>query len=596
MMKSVVCPLRIRHSRMQTLADLYTAIADRTSSRGWSAVPTKHREDMLRSITRIAEMCNLDPSLIDINEIEGTAFDHKFHEFVLNQKIGPDYAARHVRMKPRLLRFAFACGWTSHEMELRRLWDPVLMALKGHGGTSGIVEFAIRLGKTPQTLSQEDIEKWRQDMLERKRSLITVIAGERLFRSVMRRTKLSRLFIRWSVKSKNPRQYALPLEDMSHQLRAELSAIIAWKTEDGGCDYKFRIRAVTARCLLQYITELLGYAACNLGMRQITSLRQIVTRDVIKGFINFKLRRGCSRNGIRASLLGIHGLIKHGCWVFANGEYEWFATLLKEIPKRVSDGRTMTSKAVRYQSLLKMLRTMWAEVKRSTEADPVKLAWEWHDLAFLSFFVLTGWRKRNVISCTYGFRGANIEERDIPRDVMRAMQLPRWARRILQRRRKLFLAHFDENSTKAKTEVWVLLAEQCVNILRGYLKHRPLLVGRRDVPTLFISRALKPISTNHATDFVARLTVKHLGGTRFTPRMIRHAFAAHAVTHEKLATAQKKLFHKRLTTTWIYTDGCSASRGVVVLEKHRKTRRLVPKHNQPRRRGVQTTPAKHPWS
>jgi len=595
MMKSVVCPLRKRHSRMRTLAHLNTAIAHDTSSAGWSVVPKKHKDDMLRTISRIAEMRKFDPALIDIEEIEGTEFGHELFNHVIAQNVTEDYAARHVRMKPRLLRFAFACGWTSREMELRRSWDPVLRALKGHGGTSGIVEFAIRLGKTPDTLTQEDIEQWMEDMFERKRSLFTVIATEMLFRSVMRRSKLCRLFKRFSVKSKNPRHYALPIEEMNDQLRAELSTIIVWKTEEGGCDYKFRIRAVTARCLLQYITELCGYAARNLDMRQITSLRQIVTRDVIHGFIIFKLSRGCSRNGIRASLLGIHGLIKHGCWVFADGEYEWFAALLKEIPKRVSGGRAMTSKEVRYQSLLSMVKTMWAEVKRSTEADPVKLAWQWHDLAFLSFFVLTGWRRRNVVSCTYGFRGSNIEERDIPRDVKRAMQLPRGARRILQRKRKLFLAHFDENSTKAKTEVWILLAAQCVNILRGYLKHRPFLVGRRHVPTLFMTRALKPFRGNHATAFVARLTVKHLKGARYTPRMIRHAFAAHAVTHEKLDTAQKKLFHKRLATTWIYTDGCNASRGVVVLERHRKSRRLVPKHYQPHRRSV-ITPAKHPWS
>lgn len=273
---------------MVALRDLYHAIDACPSSPGWAVVSRNCKKELLICIRRIGEMRDYPLDLIDIDEIAG--IEKELYDYVIarKEKISPKTGVWYMCMLKRLLDFAHACGWAgTPEYALYRSWDEVRAALKGRG-FPGIIEFAIRQGKTPEELSQDDIENWIKEMLDKKRSLGTIIITERCFRREARKAGLQKRFLRWSLASKNPSEYRLPLEQMTEDLRREIQAILSWKTSKRrvrGRKAKFKIRPNTANRLLEILTQLCGYAAMAWGLKNVKTLRKLFLRkDVMCGF------------------------------------------------------------------------------------------------------------------------------------------------------------------------------------------------------------------------------------------------------------------------------------------------------------------------
>jgi len=286
-------PFHKKQERMVTLADLYCGVED-DSAPGWAVVSVGNKKDLLITLRRIAEMLDYPMELIEIDEIAGTEFNSQLFDYVLERGVLRKGAVRYCCMRDRLLLFAHAGGWLgTPEYLLDRSWDVVRAALKGgYGGCSDIVAFAIRRGKAPNDLTEQDLQEWAQEMLDKKRSLGTITIAERCFRLQLRRAGLQPLF-KLNLASRNPSQYHLPLDQMAEELRQEILAVIHWKTSRKrikGRKAKFRIRPITARRLLEVLTQLCGYAATIFGLKNIKSLRQIFgRRDILCGFADFLL-------------------------------------------------------------------------------------------------------------------------------------------------------------------------------------------------------------------------------------------------------------------------------------------------------------------
>lgn len=108
---------------------------------------------------------------------------------------------------------------------------------------------------------------------------------------------------------------------------------------------------------------------------------------------------------------------------------------------------------------------------------------------------------------------------------------------------------------KGAKERIVPVGEVALEWIGRYLRDaRPQLVGRKWVPTLFVSRLGRPMTRQTLWHRVHQLAwVAGIAGT-LSPHGLRHAFATHLLNHgADLRTVQLLLGHSDLSTTQIYT-------------------------------------------
>ena len=564
--------------RMVTLRDLYQAIDECPSSPGWSVVSHNCKRELLICIRRIAEMRDYPLDLIDIDEIATGSFDKELYDYVLARKEGidPKTAVRYRCMLMRLLAFAYTCGWsTSPEYALYRSWDEVRAALKGGHGFSGIIEFAIRQGKTPGEFTQEDIEKWIQEMLDKKRSLGTVIITERCYRQQLRVAGLQRQFKKWSLASKNPTEYRLPLDQMTDELRREIQAILLWKTSNRrvrGRSAKFKIRPNTANRLLEILTQLCGYASLVWGLKDIRTLRKLFRRkEVMCGFGKWLLtERKCRPQSIRTALRAIHALMwQHP--LFKRSDFSWFQRAIRQLPHEAKAARRQRQidKMIPFDLLATVPHLIREERIQSTGLSPVDIARSVRDELFMAW---PSWRQKDVRE--FDIR-KNLKEEPLSRDIRRKICMPKGmeAELKLNPYRKVIHSHHKETSTKNKKEVFEVFdfGPETLELLQSYRDtHRKTLMAGKTHSVFFVNDAGEPMCKQDVISLVTRLSVRHLGlKYRVLPHSRRRITASYALASgEKIESVQKMLWQSDPTTTWLYADAASSSSGVVALEKH----------------------------
>ena len=98
----------------------------------------------------------------------------------------------------------------------------------------GIIELAIKRGRTPGDFTEEDIEHWKQQMFRRGRSLLTVLSDECYFRKILRQGQ--QFFPNFSLASRNSPKYRLKVKDLPESLRNEIVEVVRWKTADEDLD------------------------------------------------------------------------------------------------------------------------------------------------------------------------------------------------------------------------------------------------------------------------------------------------------------------------------------------------------------------------
>jgi len=83
-----------------------------------------------------------------------------------------------------LLRKAKALGWVPQRPEIPNAWKPILGDARGAKtwGCAGIVHYAISQNKTPGEFSDEDLDRWGEMMLRRRRTFGWVQICKRRFR------------------------------------------------------------------------------------------------------------------------------------------------------------------------------------------------------------------------------------------------------------------------------------------------------------------------------------------------------------------------------------------------------------------------------
>jgi len=120
---------------------------------------------------------------------------------------------------------------------------------------------------------------------------------------------------------------------------------------------------------------------------------------------------------------------------------------------------------------------------------------------------------------------------------------------------------------KGDKERIVPLGKSAQEILAAYMKHgRPLLVGERTSPLLFLARGARKLTRQRVWQMV-RTASSNLGRNA-SPHMLRHSCATHMVENgADLRTVQTILGHSDISTTQVYTH-LALDRLKSVYQKH----------------------------
>lgn len=578
-------PLLFEAAVPDTLAELMARVEDELTPKIDAGSTAAYWErNILRTICRLlATMLGTSVDRVRIEQIaELTSEDYI-------RGLGCTFSRASVLVcaQKKLLKYAASYGWTCEAYRRMQAWEPIRDALRaGNGslGWLGIVEYAHRHKHWPETFSDTVVEEWKLWKKEKGQSLYTIDQEESTFRSKLRNARLQALFPRFDLRARKPTSYQLRLDRMTDELRNQIVGIVHWREKE--CNVDFRLRASSARSLMTTLLAFCGYCTYVLGICGITSLRQVLTREIIRSFTTWLHDvRGCRWYTVYSTLNRLYHLTQLGHPLFAGSdeEYAWFRPLLKRLPRESKDKlrKRKIARSVPYKVFTQIAREIGKVLQANKHLNPIQRARLYRDYFFCRAIALHPWRRRNWNECRIDPKSRpNLEYRTIPLRVQRNGKLPLWVKRALKEdpAQEFWMCHYVELETKAKKEIWEPLDPKIVKIFLEYRDvHRGIILeGRSDPGTLLINNAGKPMTDSQLGGRLAVLS-RHYIGKRLSLHIIRDIIAEHAlVCGCKLETVQRKLWHKNRSSTQKYLSGLNASHACVALERHfarRKRRR-----------------------
>lgn len=579
----------------RTLADAMSAIERRYAA---ISSPSKAQKRFARALRAtcnwISEMLEVPPTAIPLDDL--VEIDERLITFVEGRGVDRQSAVQYTCNLHKLLDLAHAGGWTSPAFELRKAWQPIRAAIKGHTmGCGSIIRQAIRLKCLPEDFTEEVIAAWKQRRLGKGCSLKSVLDTECHFRRVLRLAGLQHLFPRFSLASKNPPKYRLQLKDLPRSLRHEILAAIEWKTADKDLadrDAALLIRPVTGKNLQRNLVELYSYAVVIRGLSGIGHLPQLITEQIVCGFVDWLLADDrCKPQSIVSKLSSICFLTS--TYPELKGpDYRWFRAKLsgirKEGPGRIQrrklDGLPDFPSVAAIASKILAIRT---GPQKLTELET---AWLIHDALIFMINTFAPHRSRNTSEARSDPKEElGLFETEISSDLVGQLKirLPAWAEELRKKdpRTRFLVGHWLEKSTKAGEEVWEVFPNEVRNLFREYMvHHHPVLLkelapNRSDPTRLFFARNGNALTQKSLLNLVSRLSMKH-ANRRMRVKDFRDLVAAHMLatgaTVEEIAGC---LWHvdpfSCTTTARYYIAGFNASHGTVALED--EIANLIPK-------------------
>ncbi len=341
---------------------------------------------------------------------------------------------------------------------------------------------------------------------------------------------------------------------MPEPLRSEITELLRWKQAKfaPGRPQRARNRAVTAKLLDKFIARVYGYAVNIGGFPNITSLRELLTEQVITSFVEWSLNErnvsSCSIMRLSSvySAVRFHPKYQHDDW-------RWLSNLFSQLPLD-DESALLERKARKYvpYGLLCKVPSQIREIRVSKRCNPKRVSRLVHDALLISWLTVLPWRQRNIRECRLGAtETANIFFDELPAVIHVAR--PKWVEAALQLnpKQRFWQFAFRENETKMGGIVRGIIPRRLIPPLEDYLEnHRPKLVAPNDPGTLFLNRDGHALTQTAVTELVAQLVLKH-AGRRVTPHLFRDIFAyAWLDDHpEDYLTLSKILWHRDIKTT-----------------------------------------------
>ena len=344
----------------------------------------------------------------------------------------------------------------------------------------------------------------------------------------------------------------------------------------------------SAEALGKALRQVCGYAERELHMKKIRLLREVLTRKVLEGMMDWLIEDHKNKSsGIKSTFGFIHALLTQHSQ-YKKGDHSWLRDRMARLPRepRCELDDRLNTRSISHTQLEVVPGRIRAEIASSR--DPMQIAWLQHDLLFFTWTLYHPWRNRNLRECCLQ---ANLIYEDLPLQLEHELgsELPRWVARRLKEFRASqesranpsspsFLQFmFREWENKGKRLVRNLVARELHRLYWDYRsEYRPRLLedlahpGKllADPGTLFFSRRRKSMTQTELTELYAGLTKRHIG-RRGTPHRNRDSYAAHVLeTGGSIVAVQQALWHKKLETTVRYCRLFNASHGAVALSRH----------------------------
>ena len=293
-------------SAIDTLADVMERFEDANALRG-ARGPVRRRLARMRTTTKhLAAYFARPLDAIRLEELIG--IDEKITTFLGAMKCGESMAACHLRNKRTLLALAKELGWSSKLLEVSESWTPILDALRGKKAREAtIIECAIRHNIPASRFGEPSMMVWRREMKARGRASDTIRNSEFRFRGKLREAKLHHLLPNLDLSVTRPRYRRNG--SRTAELEADINAKVEWKTGLvlAKRDRDYRIRPETGEQLRYILRRVADYAECELGMKGIRSLKEILVPTVLLPMVDW-LRdiREAETASIETDMVAIH--------------------------------------------------------------------------------------------------------------------------------------------------------------------------------------------------------------------------------------------------------------------------------------------------
>ena len=556
MKKQVVTTLTpdISNANPHTVQDVLAALAQ------------DKRTTQLRTVTyHICECLNVRVDELTIDALEGLA--PRFSSYLQKRRYRPNSVRAYRYSTGILLRTAKQLGWTSRHSEMTKLWEPIIAAVAKTDGALGIVRYAISIGRTPSTLTDDDLSAWMQMRVSQGRGYPSTASKVRGFRATLSHAKLAGhlpgIFRVWKSKIR----YGVHPDNFPVALRQEVDAMLKWAQAGyaKGRRAKHRLRSNSAKALLGTIKRLYGFAVnvlptltpstAAIDPISIQTLTELVTPELVSAFIDWSINvRKLTGLSVAKQLRRLINPLKEYP-DYTDKDFIWLSRLVQEIPLEPGSERRERKlrKYLPFDTVADIPRKIHETRLKAALAGRTAVAWAVHHELLMTWLVLEPWRQRNIRECKLGLReeGANLFKATIlPLD---KIKLSKWAEDRLQAnpREELWQYYFREHETKGHREVHAVLPHRLVPLLEEYLTHhRPCLVSGNNPGTLFLDAHGRPMNSEQLSDAVSSLTLRY-AGRRVTPHIFRDIWAYWwlGMHPEDYLTVSKKLWHRDIRTT-----------------------------------------------
>jgi integrase len=559
-----ISPAQFTPTVPTSLAELLVRIDRRTGT----------QEGMLHAVAaRFVEYVGLTGEAVSIEMLH----DQK-ESFISHLKAGK-YKTSSVKSYRNylniLLRRAHEAGWVRPKKVLPSEWQVIADVMPRRAQRS-ILSFAVRIGRGPGTLCEDDLAAWRQERVKAGRSLKDAEGDCSRFRTAIARTGLSSQLPLIRPRNKH---YGVALADMHPDLRQEVEELMDWKVSEFQLDRPFgaRIRPISAKRLTNLFCRITGFVQKIAHKPEVTSLSDLISRDHIAGFATWgRNTRKMKGQSLSSGLGMVYAALRHNPRYKAL-DLSWFKSIIDQMPHESQStiDQRKAKKYISYQEAEQIPGRIRAQRMKTKAPNPRTLALHARNELLMLWLLILAWRQRNIRDCRVTGDNPNLFEAPISPFSMATR--PSW---VAEQERaspgtSFWQIHFDPSETKTKNEVNAFLPSELVPLLEEYLSiHRPVLVGKSDPGTLFVSSTGRPMKVGQMRSLVTKLASAH-AGVPVTPHLYRDIVAYEWLkTHpEDYLTVSKLLWHRNLNTTLrIYGRRFDESTGVARMDDWRSSR------------------------
>jgi hypothetical protein len=530
---------------------------------------------------RCASSVGKDPEDAKLEAL--VACDEKLTALLRGLAQEPNYIARHLNYKDKMLAYAYSVGWTcciyERKLQCMQAWEQVSAVLHGDAeGCLSIVKEAERMLKGPSDVDEEFLTGWRKSRFGRLPQ--TVEEQEARFRAKMRQAGLESLFPHLDLSNRLPSRISIPDEAMPAALCQQIEDAVRYKTDPTvkGRPGKKRVKPRTGNHIRTALRELCGFAISTIGIKP-TGIADVLTLEVICAWIAMLRKRGALPTGIRSRLGCIRFIFKTD--FVPKGDYRWFGRELRKLrsePRWRLDER-QRDKSIAYEDLAEVPQRIRALRVKGLDRDPQEIAWLVHDELFSTWPLHLPWRFCSIAE-TGLFPPAftNIVYAELT-DAMKAdSDLPRWVRQALtlDKHQRFLQFNFGKSQCKNNHMVREIVPLELTGLYWEYLNHhRKFIVDKEhDDGTLFLNRRGRRLTSDTARDLYSRL-VRNWIGLVARPHLTRDSYCEYRLAHgDTVRQLKRKLWHRFLISTERYCRRYDTSHGALALGRRLERARL----------------------